>query len=96
MVNKSELNAERKEAWFRLLVAIVSGVILYFWRVLICVIAIIHWIYVVFTGKKVRDLAEFSEYFNTELYKFTRYLTFVTNERPFPFSSIERISKFEK
>ena len=96
MVSKAELNAERKEAWFRLLVALVSGIILYFWRALIGVLAIIHWIVVIFTGKRNKDVAEFSEYFNTEMYKFTRYLTFVTNQRPFPFSSIDRMSKFEK
>jgi hypothetical protein len=40
-------------------------------------------------------MAEFSEYWNTELYKYARYLTFVTNDRPFPFSDLERISKFK-
>lgn len=87
---------ERKEAWFRILVAIVSGIIIYFWRVLIGVLAIVNWIIVVFSGKRNKDIAEFSEYFNTELYKFTRYLTFVSNDRPFPFSDLERMSKFKK
>ena len=86
--------SERKEAWFRIIVLIVSGIVIYFWRVLVAVLAVIHWIIVVFTGKRSKDLAEFSEYWNTEIYKFIRYLTFVSNKRPFPFSKVERMSKF--
>ena len=54
-----------------------------------------NWFIVVFSGRRNRDLAELSEYWNTERYKFIRYLTFVSNVRPFPFSNVERMSKFE-
>lgn len=85
---------ERKEAWFRIIVAIVSGVVLGLWKGLIEIIVVIHWLMVVFSGKRNKDLALFCEYFNTEAYKFIRYLTFVSNKRPFPFTKLERISKF--
>jgi len=88
--------SERKEAWFRILVAIVSGIILGIWRWLIVVLAIVNWFIVVFSGKRNRELAEFCEYWNTEFYIFSRYLTFVSNERPFPFTSMQRMSKFQK
>jgi len=87
---------ERKEAWFRILVGIVSGIILHIWKILIGMLAIVNWFIVVFTGKRNRELADFSEYWNTELYKYCRYLTFVSNERPFPFTPMERMSKFKK
>jgi hypothetical protein len=86
--------SERKEAWFRIIVAIVSGIILAIWRYLIAAFAIINWFITVFSGKRNKDLAMFSEYFNTEIYKFLRYLTFVTNKRPFPFTELERMGKF--
>jgi len=86
---------ERKEAWLRIIVAIISGIILAVWRYLIYVFAIISWFIVVFSGKRNMELAMFSEYFNTELYKYLRYLTFVSNKRPFPFSDMERMSVFE-
>lgn len=86
---------ERKEAWFRILVLIITGIILGVWKIFICVIGIINWIVVVFTGKRNRDLASLSEYWNTETYKYIRYLTFVSNTRPFPFTAAERLSKFE-
>ena len=93
-MRKSE---ERKEAWFRILVTIVSGVILGVWKTLIWVLAIVHFFIVLFTGKRNKDIAEFSEYWNTELYRFVRYITFVTNERPFPFTNMDkRMSRFSR
>ena len=88
--------SEQKEACFRILVLVVAGIVLAVWRVLIILIAIVNWFIVIFKGKRNKDLAGFSEYWNTELYKFSRYLTFVSNKRPFPFSDLERMSKFEK
>jgi len=88
--------SERKEAWFRIIVAIVSGIILGIWKLLIAVLGVANWLITVISGKRNRELADFSEYWNTETYKFLRYLTFVSNTRPFPFTSMERMSKFEK
>ena len=87
--------SEKKEAWFRIIVGIVSGIILGVWRYLIFVLIIVNWFVVVFSGKRNKDIANLCEYWNTELYKYMRYLTFVSNERPFPFSSVERMSKFK-
>lgn len=87
--------SERKEAWFRIIVLIITGVILYVLGYLTLILAIINWVIVVFSGKRNREIAEFCEYFNTEIYKYYRYLTFVSNERPFPFTDISRMSKFK-
>lgn len=89
-------SSERKEGWFRIIVGIVSGIILGVWKALIVILAIVNWFIVIFSGKRNKELADFCEYWNTEIYKFIRYMTFVSNKRPFPFSSMERISKFEK
>jgi hypothetical protein len=86
--------SERKEAFFRIIVAIITGVILGLWKGLIQILSFIHWFIVLFTGKRNREIAEFSEYFNTEFYKFYKYMTFVSNKRPFPFSKMERMSGF--
>lgn len=88
--------SEKKEAWFRILVLIVTGIILGIWKALIVILGIVNWLIVVFSGKRNKALAEFSEYWNTEMYKFLRYLTFVSNRRPFPFSDMEKMSKFER
>ena len=88
--------SERKEAWFRIIVGIISGIILGLWKVIIIVLGIINWLITVFSGKRNKDIANFCEYWNTETYKYIRYLTFVTNTRPFPFTNAERMSKFER
>ncbi len=87
--------SERKEAWMRIIVGIISGLLLGIWRSLICILTIIHWFIVVFSGKRNKNIADFCEYWNTEFYKLTRYMTFETNKRPFPFSSLQRFNKFE-
>lgn len=86
---------ERKEAWFRIVVAIISGIIIGVWSNLIGILLVINWLIVLFSGKRNKGLAIFCEYWNTETYKFLRYLTFVSNKRPFPFSKLERMSKVE-
>jgi len=79
---------ERTEAWMRVVVGIISGLIIGIWKGLIQIIAIIHWIIVLFTGKRNKDLARFCNIWNTQVYKYIRYMTMTTNERPFPFSSL--------
>ncbi|MFA5071631.1 MAG: DUF4389 domain-containing protein [Candidatus Pacearchaeota archaeon] len=85
---------ERKEAWFRIIVAVISGAILSVWANLTWILLVLNWLVTIFSGNRSKGMAEFCEYWNTEMYKFMRYITFVSNKRPFPFSSLERMSKF--
>ena len=87
---------ERKEALFRLLVFIVTGIILWAWAYLVGVLAFVHWIIVLVTNKRNKDIAEFLEYWSTTSYNFYRYMTGMSNERPFPFTDLNKISKFKK
>lgn len=89
--------SERTEVWMRILIAIVTGIILGVWRYLIFVLAIINWFYTLFAGKRLRELANLSEIWNTQTYVYLRYLTFVTNDRPFPFKKLTKnLSSFKK
>ncbi|MBA7609771.1 hypothetical protein ES703_16965 [subsurface metagenome] len=88
---------ERTEVWMRIVVAIVSGIVLDVWWCFIFILIIINWFYTLFAGKRLKELAELSEIWNTQKYTYRRYLTFVTNERPFPFKTLTKnISKFKK
>ncbi len=82
---------ERREAFLRIIIGIISGIILGLWRGIIQIVSIIHWIYVVFYDKRNRGLAEFCNLWNTQLYRFVRYMTFTTNERPFPFTPLGEV-----
>ena len=89
--------SERKEAWMRIVVGIISGIVLSIWKIFIQLLAIINWLIAVFAGKRNKELARMCEIWNTQIYIYLRYLTFVTNERPFPFKSLTKsLSKFKK
>ena len=86
---------ERIEALLRIVIGIVSGFVLGIWKILIQVLGVIHWIIVIFTGKRNKGIADISEIWNTQYYDFLRYMTFVSNKRPFPFNTLEKnLSKF--
>ena len=81
---------ERKEALMRIFVFIVSGIILAAWRYFIYVLVLVNLIYTLFVGKRLKDLAEMAEIWNTQWYIFQRYIIFVSNRRPFPFGKLEK------
>jgi hypothetical protein len=90
------MKKDRKEALMRIVVGIVSGIILSIWKSLVQLLAVVNFLIALFAGKRNKSLAEFCEYWNTEFYRFTRYMTFVSNERSFPFTRLSnRISKFK-
>jgi len=89
--------SERLEALMRIVVGIVSGIILYFWGYLVVVLLLANFIYTIFAGKRLKELAEMCEVWNTQAYVLKRYLIFESNRRPFPFTKLERsMSKFGK
>jgi hypothetical protein len=90
------MTSERREALMRIPICIVSGIILYVWVYLIYLFSFVNFIYTIFAGKRLKELSEMSEVWNTQAYYFARYMTFVTNERPFPFERLKKnISKFK-
>jgi len=90
------MKKERKESLMRIVVLIVSGIILAFWAALVKILILVNFFIALFSNKRNRGVAEFCEYWNTEFYRFSRYISFVTNERPFPFTSMsDRTSKFK-
>ena len=83
--------SERKEAWMRIVVGIVSGMILALWKILVVALSIFHWIYAVFSNKRSKRIAEFCNAWATQAYRFIRYMLFTTNSRPFPFSDLGEV-----
>jgi hypothetical protein len=97
MANKrTKKQIERREALIRIPIAIISGLILEIWANLTIILSLVNFFIVIFTSKRNRDISDFSEYFNSYAYSFFRYITFNTNERPFPFAPLKKMNKFEK
>jgi hypothetical protein len=88
---------ERVEALLRIVIGIVSGIILGLWKALIQFLGVINWLLTIISGKRNKGMADFSEIWNTQTYHYLRYMTFVTNDRPFPFTGLAKnITKFKK
>lgn len=88
---------ERVETLMRIVVCVVTGIILAVWSFLIRLFMIINFVWTLIVGKRIKELATLSEIWNTQAYIFIRYMIFVTNERPFPFTPLTKsISKFKK
>ena len=88
--------SQRKETLMRIIVLIVTGIILVLWRYFIVALFIVNFVYSLFTSKRLKELADLSEVWNTQFYQFQKYMTFVTNARPFPFTPLAKsISKYE-
>ena len=91
------MHKERKEALMRIVVLIVSGIILGAWQYFISILMVINFFYTLFSKKRMKELAEMSEIWNTQYYTFNKYMIFESNVRPFPFNKLQKsISKFEK
>ena len=89
--------SERTEALMRIFVGIVTGIILYFWGYLVVILLVINFVYTIFVGKRLKELANMCEIWNTQAYTLKRYIIFESNKRPFPFSKLEKsMSKFGK
>lgn len=89
--------SERTETLMRIIVCFISGMILHVWKALIGVFTLVNFVITLVTNKRNKELAQFSEIWNTQVYVFLRYITFVSNERPFPFVSLSKsISKFKR
>ncbi len=87
---------ERNEALMRIVVGIVSGIIIGLWKGLTQFLGIINFFITIFKNKRHDQIANFCEMFNTQLYTFWKYMTFVSNKRPFPFNPLEKnFSKFQ-
>jgi len=97
MVDKTNKNfSQRKETLMRIIVLIVSGIILGVWRYLIFVFVLINFFYSLFTAKRLKELAVMSETWNTQWYLFQKYIIFLSNTRPFPFTSLAKeMSRFD-
>lgn len=88
---------ERGEVFMRVIVAVITGIILDVWKIFVAIISIVNWVYTLFAGKRMKELADLSEVWNTQKYIYLRYITFVTNERPFPFNGLTKsMTKFSK
>ena len=73
--------------WLRLLFMVLFGIIGWVLEGIICLIAVFQFIYTLFTDKPLDTIHTFSASLSTYVYQIVQFLTYVSEEKPFPFSS---------
>ncbi len=83
---KLEDNLKERSTWLRLLFMLI---LLFLWgvsRVVTAAVVVIQFLWVLVTGQPNAQLLQFGQGLATYSYEIVLYLTFNTEERPFPFS----------
>ncbi len=84
------------EVWMRIPVFIISGIILYVWGFFIFCFTIAQFVLILLKGKREKELLKMSNIYLVQLHIFIRYVTFLSDKRPFPFGELEKEIKKEK
>ncbi len=80
-------NMKSKSIWLRLFFMIVMAFLYSLSRVVVGAIAVVQFFWVLFTQKKNLNLMTLGQALATYAYQTSLYLTFNTEERPFPFDA---------
>ena len=82
---KKKLTATEK--WVRLFYMILFAIVSYITQIIIWIIAALQFILSLFTGKPNQNLLGFSDSLSMYTYQIYKFLTYVSEKKPFPFGS---------
>ncbi len=82
---KMEENLKSRTTWLRLLYMAIYGVVAWLASMVGFVIVALGFFWVLFTGEVNRELRQIGQAIASYLYQIMRYLTFNTDDKPFPF-----------
>ncbi len=82
-----ENNLKSRATWTRLLFMLIAYVLVSLAGLVGSVIVVLGFLMVLFTGEVNRELREVGQSLATYIYENIRYLTFNTDDRPFPFGN---------
>ena len=82
---KVEENLKSRTTWLRLLFMCIYGLFASMTAMVGTVIVILGFFWVLFTGEVNRELRQIGQAIADYLYEIVRYLTFNTEDKPFPF-----------
>lgn len=82
-----EENIKSRSTWLRLLFMIVFYVLATVTSAVLSVVVVLGFFWVLFTGEKNRQLQQAGQVIAAYLYEIVRYLTFNSEDKPFPFGN---------
>jgi flagellar basal body-associated protein FliL len=80
-----EENIKSRSTWLRLLFMVVFYVLATVTSAVLSVVVVLGFFWVLFTGEKNSQLQQAGQVIAAYLYEIIRYLTFNTEDKPFPF-----------
>ena len=80
-----EEHLKSKATWTRFLFMVICSVLVWLASIVGAVVVVLGFLMVLFTGEVNRELREVGQSLATYIYENIRYLTFNTDDRPFPF-----------
>lgn len=82
---KVEQNIKSRTTWVRLLFMAIFGLLAWLASTVGLVIVVLGFFWVLFTGEVNRELRQIGQAIASYIYEILRYLTFNTDDKPFPF-----------
>ena len=82
-----EENLKSKATWTRFLFMVICSVLVWLASIVGAVVVVLGFLMVLFTGEVNRELRGVGQSLATYIYENIRFLTFNTDERPFPFGA---------
>lgn len=80
-----EQNLKSRATWTRFLFMVICSILVWLASIVGAVVVVLGFLMVLFTGEVNRELRGVGQSLATYIYENIRYLTFNTDERPFPF-----------
>jgi hypothetical protein len=80
-----EENLKSKATWTRFLFMVICSILVWLASIVGAVVVVLGFLMVLFTGEVNRELRGVGQSLATYIFENIRYLTFNTDERPFPF-----------
>jgi len=92
---KIEKNLKSRATWLRLLFMCIYGLLASLASLVAAVVVVLGFLMVLFTGEVNRELRDLGQGLASYLFQIVRYLTFNTDDKPFPFGSAWPTEKTE-
>ena len=83
--SKVEENLKSRTTWLRLVFMAIFGLVAWLAGMVGLVIVVLGFFWVLFTGEVNRELRQIGQAIARYIYEIVRYLTFNTDDKPFPF-----------
>ena len=96
MQSKTKINIFRLDSWIRAVYMILFGFLSFISRFIVLVICFLQFILVLLTGELNRNLKSFGERVSIWTYQAFLFLTYNTDEKPYPFSDWPEVTPIEK